>query len=295
MDTLPRSVHDWLQGGKYLVIDGQRIFASAHGAGEPTVLLIHGFPGSSHDWQAVVTPLAERYRVVTLDLLGYGLSDKPARATYSLYDQANLVEQVAAELGITECAVVGHDMGDTVAAELMHRHTAGQLGFGIRQAIITNGSIFIDMAALTRGQRLLLALPDRLLPFPVPRRLLRRSLLDSFAPGCRPSGDQLAAMIALIRYHGGDRLLVRQGRYIRERRRYQQRWTDALVDFPGRLAALWGELDPIAVPAMVDRLAQLRPDTTVIRWPDVSHWPSIEAPARVADAVIELIDGPADR
>jgi len=285
VEILPRSVREWAQGGEFVVVEGERIFTRQLGDHGPTVVLLHGFPGSSHDWREVAGELAGQHRVVTMDLLGFGLSDKPAGARYSLYDQAELVERILVELGIVECVLVSHDMGDTVAAELLHRHTAGRSGLDIRQAIITNGSIFIDMAELTRGQRLLLALPDRRLPVRPPRWLLRRSLLDSFAPECRPTGEELDAMVALIRRGGGDRLLARQSRYLHERTRHQQRWTAALVDFPGPLAALWGQRDPIALPTMVDRLVRLRPDTTVIWWPDVSHWPSIEAPRLLADAI----------
>jgi pimeloyl-ACP methyl ester carboxylesterase len=52
------------------------------------------------------------------------------------------------------------------------------------------------------------------------------------------------------------------------------------------MAALWGEEDPIAVVAMTHHLKEIRPATEVVTWPDVGHWPSIEVPDRLADAIL---------
>jgi pimeloyl-ACP methyl ester carboxylesterase len=54
---------------------------------------------------------------------------------------------------------------------------------------------------------------------------------------------------------------------------------------------MWGTLDPIAVPAMVDRLVELRPTVDVVRWDDVGHWPSLEVPDRVAGAILHRLPG----
>lgn len=252
------------------------------------VFVLHGFPGSSFDWCRVVPELAKRARVVAFDFLGFGLSDKPDQRN-SLREQADIAEAVAADARIARCVLVSHDMGDTVGAELLKRHTEGSLSFVIERSILTNGSIFIDMAQLSDGQKLLLELPDE--------RLLEPLQLGGFAPGLRatfspehqPSDTELDAMIGLIRHNGGDQLLPRTIRYIEERRAHQPRWTSALVDFPGPMTALWGEQDPIAVVAMARQLKELRPATEVVTWPDVGHWPSIEVPERMTQAILERL------
>jgi pimeloyl-ACP methyl ester carboxylesterase len=100
-------------------------------------------------------------------------------------------------------------------------------------------------------------------------------------------------MVALIRRDEGDRLLPRLIRYVEERRAHQPRFTAGLVDYPGPMVVAWGDLDPIAVPAMADRLAALRSSAghpvDLIHWPDVGHWPSTEAPTLVADLPARLL------
>lgn len=279
-------VQQWHDRGRGVEVGGDRIFVvRKDGAGTP-IVIVHGYPGSSYDFAGVVDALDRP--VLLLDLLGYGFSAKPRSASYSLFEQADLVEAVLAGAGIAECSLVGHDMGTTVVAELLARHNSGELGFSISGVVLLNGSIFIDLAQLTRGQRLGLMARGRAMPVSFPEAFVRRNLRESVAPGTNLGEEELDDLVDLIRLEGGDRLLTRQINYVRERRQHQPRWTAALVDFPGRLSAVWGVLDPIAVPAMPAHLAELRPGTDVVLLDGVGHWPSIEAPERVAVEIAAL-------
>ena len=290
---IPPDVLAWLRSGSLHDVGGRQIFVidtdpqAAHGR---TVLILHGFPGSSYDWHAVLPLLTSTVRVVALDLLGFGLSDKPPDASYTLGDQADLVETIAERVGVRSCVIAAHDMGDTVAAELLHRrnHNATR-SLQITTCILTNGSIFIDLAQLSTGQLTLLDLPDEPLAAALPAELLGAGLASTFAADRPAPAQEIEAMTALVAHNGGDLLLPRLIRYIEERRRLQARWTAALVDYDGPLIAVWGEQDPIAVVAMTDRLQALRPATEVVRWGDVGHWPSLEAPQRLADLILARV------
>ncbi|AXT83942.1 alpha/beta hydrolase [Aeromicrobium sp. A1-2] len=293
---LSPSVCDWRDGGRRVDVIGRSVFVHESGVSEIPIVLIHGFPGSSHDWAGLVPHL--RGRLIAMDLPGYGFSDKSAAASYSLFEQADVVEALLAALGVERCIIVAHDMGDTVTAELAARANAGRLGFAIDQIVLTNGSIFIDLARLTRGQRLTLRLPGRALPFPMPGPVLRRSLMESFTATAPPPSGAIEDLVAMIRHGRGDRLLPRLIRYIQERRVHQPAWTAGLVDFAGPLTLIWGEEDPIAVPAMTRRLVSLRPSTSLVMLPGVGHWPAIEAPEELGAqvrAALGLPPAPAPR
>ena len=123
------------------------------------LVIIHGFPTSSFDWAHLVDRLADRRRVVLLDLPGFGLSDKPNQR-YTIAGAADAVVSVCAQLGLDRFALLTHDMGDTVGGELLARQMEGVWDVTVTRRIVTNGSIYIDMAHLTDGQLLLLSLPD---------------------------------------------------------------------------------------------------------------------------------------
>ncbi len=293
MSAADEAITDWERRGRLAEAGGQRLFVVEAGreSGGPAIVFLHGFPSSSFDWRSVVPALAEHARVVAFDFPGYGLSGKPPDARYSLFEQADVAEGLIATLGIERCTLVAHDMGDTVCAELLMRSVEGGLRFEPERAILLNGSIFIDLAQLSPGQLALLSMPDEILPEEPPMEMFRPGLAATFGADFPASEEDLDGIVEMVRRSDGARLLPRLIRYIEERRANQERWTAGLVEYPGPMTLLWGEQDPIAVVAMTRRLGELRPATEVLTWPDVGHWPTLEAPERVAGEVLERVLG----
>lgn len=94
--------------------DDLRLASSSTGTGEP-VLLIHGFGASSYSWRHVIAPLAQKYRVITIDLKGFGDSPKPRDDAYSVYEQARLVRNFILDNDLKNLHIVGHSYGGGVA------------------------------------------------------------------------------------------------------------------------------------------------------------------------------------
>ena len=92
---LPSSVSEWRDGGRWLTTAAGKVFARSAPGDGPTILLLHGYPSSSYDYRNVVPHLAGR-AWLTLDFLGFGLSDKPRPHRYSLFEQADIVQTVVA-------------------------------------------------------------------------------------------------------------------------------------------------------------------------------------------------------
>jgi pimeloyl-ACP methyl ester carboxylesterase len=279
-------IEAWRSRGDFLDVDGRNIFWWEQGSGRP-LLALHGFPASSYDWRMLAN-LLPGYRFIAFDLPGFGLSDKSPDGDYTLEGHATVAERLLSHLGVETCDIVAHDIGDSVAAELMHRSNQGSLSFNLGRVALLNGSIFIDMAQLTSGQKLFLKLPAKPMKVAPPIRMFRRQIRSLFSPQHRPPVDEFDMMERLLQHDDGHRIIPITIRYIEERRRNSKRWTDSLVEFKGELAALWGDLDTVAVPAMVARLVELRPSTRVTRWLDVSHWPQVEVPGRVAAELQEI-------
>jgi pimeloyl-ACP methyl ester carboxylesterase len=90
---------------------------TAGGGGDTPIVLIHCYSCSLHWWDHIVPLLSERHRVIRVDLLGHGGSEKP-QSGYSMEDQAALVGEALNQLGVEGAVVVGHSLGATVAAAL---------------------------------------------------------------------------------------------------------------------------------------------------------------------------------
>jgi len=284
------SVDAWAARGEHRVLGGHSIFtivapALAEERDEP-LLVIHGFPSSSYDFHAVLDDLRRTRQVLLVDLLGYGLSAKPDQA-YTLAEQADIVMSFTAALGVDRLALLTHDMGDTVGGELLARQAEGTWPVDVTRRVLTNGSIYIEMAHLSAGQEMLLALPDaRLAPDQgLDGMMVQAGLAATFSAESSVPPEELRAQWEMIAHADGHLLLPRLIRYIEERRRDERRYTGAIETHPAPLGVVWGVDDPIAVVAMTDRLARARPDASLERLDGVGHYPMIEAPGRFAAAV----------
>lgn len=280
-------VAQWEARGRRITVDGHAVWMLDTGApssetGDP-VLLLHGFPSCSYDWHFLVDALASERRIIALDFLGFGLSDKPDQR-YSLRRQADMVDGVARAAGLRRVALVTHDMGDSVGGEVLARSLAGTLSFEISRRVLTNGSIYIEMAHLTNGQQLLLSLDD------APTELVTgdafgAGLAGTFSPASVVPAIELEAQVLLAERAGGLRLLPRTIRYIEDRRAEERRYTGAIETHPSPLGVVWGADDPVAVLPMTRALADAQPDAAITVLDDVGHYPMIEAPERFNAAV----------
>jgi pimeloyl-ACP methyl ester carboxylesterase len=274
----------WFARGSLRTLCGYQVFVvdipAVHEEAEP-VLVLHGFPTSSFDWRNSVDVLRARRRVVLLDYPGYGFSAKPDMA-YSLMMQADVVEACAQEVGLSDVALVTHDVGDSVGGEILAREIDGNLAFHVTRRVLTNGSIYIDQAVFTTGQKLLLSLPDEALPVDSGLNVdgTAAGLKVTFAADSSVDDAELHAMAELVHHDGGGRMLPRLIRYIEERRVQERRWTGAIESHPSPIEVVWGDVDPVAVWSMVETLVAARPDAKVHRLAGVGHYPMVEAPAR---------------
>ena len=104
------------------IVNGIDIHYREAGEGFP-VVLVHGFTGNSRNWALTVPALRERFRTLSVDLRGHGLSAKPTgEGDYTADLMASDVRALLGQLGISECYLVGHSMGGMVAQTFILAH-----------------------------------------------------------------------------------------------------------------------------------------------------------------------------
>ena len=152
---LTRGAREWQSKGEVDHYRGHRIHVFERHGADPLLLLLHGFPSSSYDWRTLLEH-EDKHAVLALDFLGFGLSSKPRDHLYSLLWQADLVEDLLRRRRPARTVfIVAHDMGTSVATELMARDLEGRLDIELAGALLFNGSIVLERASLTPAQRLL--------------------------------------------------------------------------------------------------------------------------------------------
>ena len=278
----------WRDGGRFLSTDAGSIFVRSGAGDGPTILLLHGYPSSSFDYRDVVPRLAGR-AWLTLDFLGFGLSDKPRPHRYSLFEQADLVQRVVADATDGPVELIAHDMGTSVATELLARDLVGALPFELRSAVITNGSVILERASLRPVQKILRGRLGPVVARFANRRMFARGFARLFSDDHPLTAQEADAQWALMSANDGATIAHLLISYLDERARHASRWHGAVRDWPKPLSFLWGLDDPVATTEVLDGLRLLRPRANVIELPGVGHYPQVEIPAGFTAAALRLL------
>ncbi|MND50421.1 Haloalkane dehalogenase [compost metagenome] len=110
---------------RYATVDGVKVFYREAGRKDaPVLLLLHGFPTSSHMFRNLIPLLADRYRVIAPDYPGFGYSDAPdhAKFTYSFAHYTDIVDDLLGQIGATNYAMYVMDYGAPVGYRLALKH-----------------------------------------------------------------------------------------------------------------------------------------------------------------------------
>ena len=183
-----------------------------------------------------------------------------------------------------------HDMGTSVATELLARRAGKLLHFEIDRLVLMNGSVHAEMAHLTPAQKLLMRpilgpLFARAANLTTYRLQLKRIL-------ARPvDAAEIDDQFALIKHKQGELRLPAIIKYYGERIRFRRRWIGALEAFDREALILWGTRDPVAVMAIGEQLARETPNARLQRLEGVGHYPQLEAPDEVVAKLEEFLQG----
>ncbi|NXS62151.1 MEST protein, partial [Brachypteracias leptosomus] len=249
----------WRSSGDYFTYRDQNIFyrdsTGAVGSSD-IVVLLHGFPTSSYDWCKIWEGLTQRFhRVIALDFVGFGFSDKPRPHHYSIFEQASIVEGLVHHLGLHHQRInlLSHDYGDTVAQELLHRS--------------------LMLCLLFVG--------------PISSREVEGCSTNPFSHG--PT-----ALVKAGRLHPlhNTRFLLSILQYLNQRKKHRDRWVGALMSTSVPLHLIYGPLDPVNPhPEFLQLYKKVLPMSTVSVLDDhISHYPQLEDPTGFLNAYLNFIN-----
>lgn len=274
--------------GRFITVAGTRTYIREAGPTTgPAVVLVHGFGASTFSWRETIPALAEAgFRVLALDLRGFGLSDKIFEADYTHAAQADFVMQVMSAAGLERATLVGHSMGGNVIAHAALRHPQR-----------VDALVFVAGAVVT-GTPPAFA-PTMLLNVPPVRQWARVILTNNLTP------DQVAATqrtayaiqdvvtpavregyLNVLQVRDWDLALlgvVRDGA--------NNAVTQPLADITAPVMLMWGEQDSwVPLNPRGQALRQAFPAARWVTYPGVGHLPMEETPAQFNRDLIAFLN-----
>lgn len=245
-----------------------QLFYQEFGQGKP-IILIHGFPLDHTIWEKVIPFLADKARVITPDLRGYGESPKP-EGEYSMRVLADDVVALMDSLGIEKAVVVGHSMGGYISLTLAkaYPHRLSGLGLVATQAASD--------------------LPER--------RQARLILADEV----KRKGSQAVVQASLAKYSPDEHVLKRTQQLMLNTLPHvligclkgmadREDMTAFLKEINIPSVVIAGEQDTLIPFERAQEMVQQLPRGWLISIPNAGHMPMLEAPQQVALALIELL------
>ncbi len=285
------SIDQWRARGHFSRFLGREIFSVDSGEiDKPTILLIHGFPTSSWDWVRIWNALNESYRLVAMDMLGFGFSEKPNPHAYSIMEQADLCEALVADRKLDAFHVLAHDYGDTVAQELLARQNEGKGAGRWLSLCLLNGGLFPETHQARLIQKLLLSPLGPLITKLSSKRTFDKSLSAVFGPDTRPSREDLDGFWQLVNYNDGRHGFHNLITYMNDRKKHRERWVRALQDSVVPIGLINGSVDPVSGAHMVERYREVvSRDHFIVELPQIGHYPQVEAPEDVVEAYLRFL------
>lgn len=269
--------------GEFLDLDGARIYyyaAGTRGAGNP-VVFVHGFPTSGHLWGDVVPLMPAGHRLVVLDLLGFGRSDRPMERPMDVRAQADRVVAVLDELRINEACIVGHGVGGGIAQSIAVRHAQR-----VSHLCLIDSVAFAQWPTILARLGRALAPAAALLPPSSVLTLLRRELARAYSDPIRAARSIDIFLRPFKGSEGRDALLA----HVRALRADETAAiTPKLAAIHVPAAVVWGRNDRVTRLAIGQRLQASIPAATLSVIDDGGHFTPEEAPRQVADGIAALL------
>jgi pimeloyl-ACP methyl ester carboxylesterase len=255
----------------------------------PAVVLLHGACGGAANWYRLIGPLAQRHRVLALDLPGFGLSDAIEPDAPLGHQIAGLVSDWLDEIGISRCAIVATSFGALPALRLAQREPRR----AHRLALIDAVGLGRDVPLPLRIASLPPLAPLALRPSRYGTRWQFYELMVS--QGARMPKADVDALLEFMwqsAASGDQSKLQRAFSLFSDLRGQREVLSDEeLRSFPARLMLVWGERDRFLPLAHGQRAAGLVPRALFRIIPHAGHSPNWEAPQAVLDCITPFLTG----
>ncbi len=269
--------------GDFVTVDGKKTFYTDRGDG-PAVVLLHGLPLSSWEWRKFIPVLAEKYRVITPDLYGFGYSDRPRDADYSWPAYGEWLNQFLDAIDVDRATLVLTDIGGPIGFELLAAHPEKVSGLVVANTWYTDDAFHMPFLL-----KLLTWSPTGWMGVYATNRPMvgvqTRALFSDDSKSKGEFEDHVWMSVKTIQSRKTLQQVMRGFRF--ERKATYRR---SLRAFQGPALLAWGEQDPAVPPENLHLFKLVLPQAEIERYPDSGHFLAQEQPDEFSARILQFLD-----
>ncbi len=269
---------------RFIDVEGVRTRYVEEGEGEKAIVFIHGFSSSLYTWRSCLGPIAKRYRVVALDLKGFGFSGKP-ETEYTTDGYADFVIQFMDAVGLKAATLCGNSMGGNIAWR-----TALKYPDRVEKLILVDASGYPSQH---RGMPFFLKLGSlpgvgEILSFSITRGRIRSSLESAYHDTSRVTERTVDVYYYSMRTEGAMHAVLAR---LRSSRAEAEKWKDRISELDLPTLIVWGDSDTWVEPVNAERFHSDIAGSELVIIAECGHLPQEEKPEEFAISVLEFMLG----
>lgn len=286
--TVVMSSSEWEKKGDLIPIFDKEIFTIDVGNHRNCLLILHGYLTSSYDYHKVLPELSKHYRVVLLDFIGFGFSEKLDKQYCTIIDQTDYVLELCRLLELENITIFAHDYGTEVAQEIIARQNYSLIDFSVEKYIFCNGNMPLDHSFfLDYHKKFKENVAKNLISMLASFGIYKKSIRAVFFDERKITDQELTEMWYQLELNKGRDVINFVHHYIRERKIFWQRWITALKENKVPITLILGRKDPINDDETPNPLASKIEEIDIFWIENCGHYPMLERPKEWIEAVLK--------
>jgi 3-oxoadipate enol-lactonase len=252
----------------HMKIHGVNLYYEQAGAGQKVLLLIHGNVASSRWWDHIFAPLAERYKVVRVDLRGCGRSEGDGGAGNNVKQYSADLRALLKALGHEKAVLVGHSMGGAIAMDM-----------AVNEPDLVEAMVLINSAP-AEG----IVTPEERKPL-IEQMIRDRNLMKMALAAVVPTAATGEFFEKLV----DDAMVAAPTMVPNYTSLGEADYREQLAGADLRTLIVYGQLDSLITQDMMERTQAVIPGSELVLYEGVGHSPCVEAPERLLQDIVRFV------
>ncbi|MEI6758433.1 MAG: alpha/beta hydrolase [Chlorobium sp.] len=269
----------------YITLGGHRHRYIESGGSEHTMLLLHGISSSLDFYEQVIPSLSKSFRVIAIDLLGFGLSDKPKKKEYTLELYASLIHEFLDKTGSLggKLSATGHSMGGKylLASALLYPGTYDNL-------VLSNTDGFIHVPSLARG----ISLPgvrSLLKTLITSKKVSEKMFASAFLDTKKVNAASYHKNLSMSRDPDAFDTVMALNRNLMKLDMSRTGLRNRLGELDMPVLVIWGDQDKYFPPSIAESVRSEVPSSRLVMFDECGHSPMLEYPEKFSRTVTDFI------